>query len=91
MAKFKCKTLNLSANRYETPKGNHYWFPKDIAVEVTDKDDIEFFRRCPNFEEIGIFETVKQILTPEREEIATPNPDKPRDTRRGKLHLKKEI
>lgn len=69
MAKFICKTLNyhLLSNVYTTPNGNQYLFQLNVPTEVKDPEDIEFFRKVPGFEEIGIVEKIKSALSTKSE------------------------
>lgn len=52
MAKFIMKTLMLPDNIYFTRK-NQYLITLGRPFEVTDKEDIEFFRNNHRFEEVG--------------------------------------
>lgn len=48
--KFTAK-IGVYADTYETPKGNSYIFFRDKPTKVTDKDDIEYFKKDSRFQE----------------------------------------
>lgn len=55
--RFKVKDSLSYTNDYNTPKGNNYLFFRGRFTAILDKEDIEWFRNNPVFEEEGKSET----------------------------------
>jgi len=63
MVKVRIKDLPMEANTYFTPKGNSYTFFRGQWLEITDKEDIEYFKNNPRFEVESVAEKVKKAVT----------------------------
>ena len=69
--KIECLTLTgaLTANTYKTPKGNEYFFQRNVPTDVPDKEDAEFFLNAGKGEYFKQVSGVKGAVKKVKEEV----------------------
>lgn len=61
--KVRVRELGMEANTYRTAKGNAYTFFRGQWLEITDPEDIEFFKNDDRFEVETVAEQIKEKVT----------------------------